>query len=139
MNGLGAVLQTDRLITDTVRENILMFRRRNSGSEVDTDIWNVLELVGLADFVQSLPMGLNTGIGENMTGLSGGQRQKILLARALLFSPKILVLDEATSSLDVESEATFFSKTRDLGMTLVVSSHRPEVWRLADSSFNLTL
>lgn len=137
MNGVGAVLQTDRLITDTIRENILMFRRSPSVVEIDAEIWKVLELVGLSDFVQSLPMGLNTGVGENMTGLSGGQRQKVLLARALLFSPKILILDEATSSLDVESEAAFFSKTRALGISLIVSSHRPEVWRLADTSFSL--
>jgi ATP-binding cassette, subfamily B, bacterial CvaB/MchF/RaxB len=125
---LGAVLQTDRLITDSIRENVLLFR----GNVNDDDIYAALKIVGLEDFVRSLPMQLNTGVGEGMTGLSGGQRQRILLARALIGAPKLLVFDEATSSLDVEGEAEILRNLRELGVTLILCSHRPEVWKFAD-------
>lgn len=125
---LGAVLQTDRLITDSIRENVLLFR----GDVNDDDIYAALKVVGLDEFVRGLPMQLNTGVGEGMTGLSGGQRQRILLARALIGLPKLLVFDEATSSLDVEGEAEILRNLRELGVTLILCSHRPEVWKFAD-------
>jgi ATP-binding cassette, subfamily B, bacterial CvaB/MchF/RaxB len=124
---LGAVLQTDRLITDTIRENVLLFR---PGS--DEDIYAALNAVGLEEFVRGLPMQLNTGVGEGMTGLSGGQRQRIVLARALIGAPRLLVFDEATSSLDVEGEAELLARIRLRGVTLILCSHRPEVWKFAD-------
>lgn len=132
IRGLGAVLQTDRLITDTIRENVLLFR---SGS--DDDVYAALNAVGLDDFVRGLPMRLNTGIGEGMTGLSGGQRQRIILARALIGNPKLLVFDEATSSLDVEGEAELLARLKQLGITLILCSHRPEVWKFADRVFDV--
>lgn len=136
IRGLGAVLQTDRLITDTIRENVLLFR---SGiqSNHDDDVYSALKLVGLEDFVRGLPMQLNTGIGEGMTGLSSGQRQRIILARALIGNPKMLVFDEATSSLDVEGEAALLARLRLLGVTLILCSHRPEVWKFADRVFDM--
>ncbi len=130
---LGAVLQTDRLITDTIRENILLFR----GDVNDDDIYAALKIVGLEDFVRGLPMQFNTGVGEGMTGLSGGQRQRILLARALIGQPKLLVFDEATSSLDVEGEAEILRNLRELGVTLILCSHRPEVWKFADKIIDI--
>ena len=132
MRGLGAVLQTDRFITDTIRENILLFRATGAFGTSDDDLYAALAVFGLDDFVRSLPMRLNTGIGEGMTGLSSGQRQRIILARALINSPKMLVLDEATSSLDVEGEADILRNLRRLGVTLIICSHRPEVWKFAD-------
>lgn len=132
IGGLGAVLQTDRLITASIRENVLLFR-----SASDDEIYSALSAVGLEDFVRSLPMRLNTGIGEGMTGLSGGQRQRIILARALMGAPKLLVFDEATSSLDVEGEAELLMKLRQRGVTLILCSHRPEVWTFADRVFDV--
>ena len=137
---LGAVLQTDRLIADTIRENILLFRggvASGVGGINDDEIYAALKIVGLEDFVRSLPMQLNTGVGEGMTGLSGGQRQRILLARALIGSPKLLVFDEATSSLDVEGEAEILANLRALGVTLILCSHRPEVWKFADRVYDI--
>jgi ATP-binding cassette, subfamily B, bacterial CvaB/MchF/RaxB len=130
---LGVVLQSDRLITDTIRENILLFR----GGVSDDDIYAALKIVGLDEFVRHLPMQLNTGIGEGMTGLSGGQRQRVLLARALVNSPKLLIFDEATSSLDVEGERQIFLNLKALGVTLIVCSHRPEVWSHADAIYEI--
>jgi ATP-binding cassette, subfamily B, bacterial CvaB/MchF/RaxB len=133
MKHLGVVLQSDRLITGSIRENILLFR----GGIQDEEIYEALKIVGLDDFVQNLPMQLNTGVGEGMTGLSGGQRQRILLARAMLDSPKLLIFDEATSSLDVEGERQIFKKLKTLNITLIVCSHRPEVWAHADAVYEI--
>lgn len=130
---MGVVLQTDPLITASIRDNITFFRRRIT----DEDVLASLDLVGLRSFVDALPMGLNTPIGEGLTGLSGGQRQRVLIARALVGKPALCVFDEATSSLDVEGEATLLAKLRATGITLVLCSHRPEVWRFADAVYKV--
>jgi len=128
----GRVLIDGRPVVSGIRENVLLFR-----SASDDEIYAALNAVGLENFVRSLPMQLNTGIGEGMTGLSGGQRQRIVLARALIGAPKLLVFDEATSSLDVEGEAELLMKLRERGVTLILCSHRPEVWTFADRVFDV--
>lgn len=80
-------------------------------------------------------MGLSTRVGEGISGLSGGQRQRLLLARAALERPRLIVLDEATSSLDVETEAKILSAFRCSGATIILIVHRPEAWAFADSVF----
>ena len=132
IDGIGVVLQTDRLITGSIRENILFLRDTATSRVSDADLFQALDCVGLSSFVSSLPMGLNTQIGESTAGLSGGQRQRILIARALFGRPRLLVFDEATSNLDVEGEREILKRLRDQGQTLVLCSHRPEVWQHAD-------
>ncbi len=132
--GLGSVFQSDRLISGTIRENIRLFRAHLS----DEDIYRALEICALKDFVLTLPMRLNMPISENMPGLSGGQRQRILLARAVVFRPRLLVLDEATSSLDVASEATIMQNLLATGASLILISHRPEVWRYATRFYTIS-
>ncbi len=131
MPGTAAVLQGDRLIGGTIRENIVLFRRQVS----DAEIFAALKAAAIDDFVLDLPMGLNTLVGENVAGLSGGQRQRLLIARAALGLPRLLILDEATSSLEVEVEARILEGLRDSGATTIVIAHRPEVWALADRVF----
>jgi ATP-binding cassette, subfamily B, bacterial CvaB/MchF/RaxB len=133
MTGSSAVLQNDRLVHGSIRENITLFRK----SFTDGQVLDALKLAAIDDFVLGLPMRLNTMIGESVVGLSGGQRQRLLLARAVLDKPKLLILDEATSSLDVATEASILESLRGLGTTIVMIAHRPEVWALADTIYEL--
>lgn len=128
VRGLSAVLQSDRLISATIRENIALYRREVS----DSEIWQALEDACAAEFVRDMPMRLNSLVAEEMTGISGGQRQRLLIARALVGKPRLLLLDEATASLDVETEAAIMTNLRTSGATLIIISHRPEVWTFGD-------
>lgn len=131
--GMSAVLQSDRLIDGSIRENVIMFRR----NVTDDEVFGALKLAAIDDFVLSLPMGLHTRIGEAVSGLSGGQRQRLLIARAALGHPRLIILDEATSSLEVEVEAKILQALGNSGATTVLMAHRPEVWALADRIFTL--
>ncbi|WP_067036440.1 ABC transporter ATP-binding protein [Allomuricauda sp. CP2A] len=127
---LGVVLQDDFLFEGTIRENIL-FPRPDATEE------KLLEAVKAAyvdEFTDRFDKGLDTLIGERGVKLSGGQRQRIAIARAILADPKILVLDEATSSLDTESEALIQKSLGELtkGRTTFVIAHRLSTIRKAD-------
>lgn len=115
------VPQKTYLYHATIRENILL-----DGEGTEDEIWNALKMANLKDFVSSLPEGLNTIIGEGGAGLSGGQGQKIAIARALFEKKPIILMDEATSSLDVNSEKDIQSAFDHLaeGRTCIVIAHR---------------
>nr|MCR5155052.1 ABC transporter ATP-binding protein/permease [Butyrivibrio sp.] len=100
---IGYIPQSIYLVDESIRENIAFGIDLN---EIDDErIWQVMEEAQLAEFVRSLPEGLDTKIGDRGVRLSGGQRQRIGIARALYHNPEILVFDEATSALDNETEA----------------------------------
>jgi ATP-binding cassette subfamily C protein len=119
------------LFHDTIRENLLWARPAASEQE----LWSVLELAAAATFVQELPAGLDTIVGDRGARVSGGERQRIALARALLRAPELLVLDEATSSLDTEHELAIRNALAVLHgrITLLVIAHRLSTVRHADS------
>lgn len=127
---LGVVLQDDFLFEGTIRENIL-FPRPNASEE---QLQNAVKAAYVNEFTDDFENGLETIIGERGVKLSGGQRQRIAIARAVLADPKIIILDEATSNLDNESEAYIQKSLAELmkGRTTFVIAHRLTTIRKAD-------
>jgi len=127
---LGVVLQDDFLFEGTIRENII-FPRPNANEEA---IQAAVKAAYVNEFTDRFEKGLETVIGERGVKLSGGQRQRIAIARAVLANPKILILDEATSNLDTESEALIQASLGNLmqGRTTFVIAHRLSTIRKAD-------
>lgn len=127
---LGVVLQDDFLFEGTIRENIL-FPRPNATEE---ELQQAVQAAYVDEFTDRFEDGLDTLIGERGIKLSGGQRQRIAIARAVLADPKILILDEATSNLDTESEALIQKSLAELtkGRTTFVIAHRLSTIRKAD-------
>jgi ATP-binding cassette, subfamily B, bacterial HlyB/CyaB len=119
---IGVVLQENFLFSGTIRSNI-------SAAKIDASFQEVVRaarLAGAEEFIDKLPRGYETHIYEGSPNLSGGQRQRLAIARALIINPRILILDEATSSLDAESEAIVNANISRIahGRTLIVISHR---------------
>lgn len=127
---LGVVLQDDFLFEGTIRENIL-FPRPNASEE---QLLEAVQAAYVNEFTDGFELGLDTIIGERGVKLSGGQRQRIAIARAVLANPKIIILDEATSNLDNESEAFIQKSLAELmkGRTTFVIAHRLTTIRKAD-------
>ncbi|MCW8897308.1 MAG: ABC transporter ATP-binding protein/permease [Flavobacteriales bacterium] len=127
---LGVVLQDDFLFEGTIRENIIFPRPKAT----EADIQAAVKAAYVNEFTDRFEKGLETVIGERGVKLSGGQRQRIAIARAVLADPKILILDEATSNLDTESEALIQESLSNLmqGRTTFVIAHRLSTIRKAD-------
>ncbi len=127
---LGVVLQDDFLFEGTIRENIL-FPRPNA---TENELKNAVHAAFVHEFTDRFELGLDTVIGERGVKLSGGQRQRIAIARAILANPRILILDEATSNLDTESESFIQDSLKTLmqGRTTFVIAHRLSTIRQAD-------
>lgn len=121
---IGYVPQDVMISNGTIRQNVCL---GYSSSEVEEDdIWQALEVSQLAEFIRELPGGIDTPVGDRGTKLSGGQRQRLGIARAMFTKPKLLVLDEATSSLDGTTEASIAEAVHNLkgGVTIVMIAHR---------------
>jgi subfamily B ATP-binding cassette protein MsbA len=127
---LGVVLQDDFLYEGTIRENIL-FPRPNATEE---EVLKAVQGAYVNEFTDRFELGLDTIIGERGVKLSGGQRQRISIARALLANPKVIILDEATSNLDTESESFIQRSLQDLmqNRTTFVIAHRLSTIQKAD-------
>jgi len=127
---MGIVLQQSFLFQGTVADNIRLGRPQAS----DAEIRETLRRLDCADLIENLPQGLETRVGERGTALSAGQRQLVCFARALLADPRILILDEATSSIDSETERRVQSALAALlvGRTSFVVAHRLSTIRNAD-------
>jgi ATP-binding cassette subfamily B protein RaxB len=122
------VCQDDALLTGSIAENIGFFDAKIDHHWVEECARNA----AIHQEICAMPRGYKTLIGEAGSTISGGQKQRILLARALYKRPKILILDEATSHLDVERERLVNEAVRMLKLTRIIVAHRPETIASAD-------
>ncbi|WP_280404577.1 ABC transporter ATP-binding protein [Nocardia brasiliensis] len=127
---VGLVTQDGHLFHTTIRANLALARPEASTEE----LWDALQRARLRDLVESLPDGLDTVVGERGYRLSGGERQRLTIARLLLKQPRVVILDEATASLDSTSEAAVQEALSEAlaGRTALVIAHRLSTIRAAD-------
>lgn len=132
---VALVPQEITLISGSIRENIAF---GNAGSSME-DVKRVARLARISDFIESLPDGYETMVGERGITLSGGQRQRVAIARALISNPEILILDDATASVDPETELEIFKNIRSeaSGVTIINVTHRESALKFSDKVFEI--
>jgi ATP-binding cassette, subfamily B, bacterial CvaB/MchF/RaxB len=130
---VAVVRQDDMLFSGTIAENIAFLDEKPDHEAVRV----AANRARMHDEIQRMPMGYNTLIGSMGTGLSGGQLQRLMLARALYRKPRILLLDETTSHLDIDNERGVSLALRKLGITQIIVAHRPETIAKADRVVNI--
>ena len=126
----GVVMQETKIFSGTIIENISFSEEQPNMDKVLA----VLKTVGLSSFIETLPMGIHTKIGVSGIEMSGGQKQRLMIARALYKNPDILFLDEATSSLDANNERLIVTNIGNLGKdkTIIIAAHRLSTVQNAD-------
>ncbi|EAB7134069.1 ATP-binding cassette domain-containing protein, partial [Salmonella enterica subsp. enterica] len=132
---ISAVMQDDQLFSGTIAHNI------SFGAPIE-GVERVVEAARLAavhDDIAAMPMGYNSLVGDMGSSLSGGQKQRVILARALFRQPRLLVLDEATSHLDVEREKLVNGAISQLCVTRIVIAHRLETVMSAGARFDMSM
>lgn len=127
---LGVVLQNGKLMPGDIFTNIV-----GSSSLTLDDAWEAARIAGLEDDIKSMPMGMHTVIAEGAGTISGGQKQRLMIARAIVKKPRILLFDEATSALDNRTQATVAQSIEHLNATRIVIAHRLSTVLKADRIF----
>ncbi len=137
LKNVGYIPQMIYMLDGTIRQNVAFGVPKEKLSE--ERVWAVLEEAHLADYIRSLPDGLDTEIGERGIRLSGGQRQRIGIARALYNDPEVLILDEATSALDNDTEAAIMESINALHgkKTLIIIAHRLQTIEKCDMVYKV--
>jgi len=125
---IGTVMQDDVLFAGSISDNICFF----DAVPDQEKIVQCARLAAIDNEILGMPMTYNTLVGDIGTGLSGGQKQRILLARALYKSPQLLILDEATSNLDIWNEQAVNAAIQSLKLTRIIVAHRPETIAMAE-------
>ena len=130
---LAFVFQNDELFEGSIEENISFFEPKPDHARVRY----CAELAVIANDIAAYPQGYKTRLAAQGAGLSGGQRQRMLIARALYRQPSLLILDEATSQLDVATEKLVLHNIKSLNITVIMSAHRPDAIAMADRVYSL--
>ena len=131
LNSIGYVDQNPYLFNDTISNNIKWGSKENISK---SKIYNLAKELKIHDLINNLPNGYNSNVGDFGNSLSGGERQRIVIARTLINNPKILILDEATSQLDIKSQRIVMSFLKKLKKTttIIMVTHRKETLEIAD-------
>ena len=134
-NEVAMVLQKNVLFSGTIKENL----RWGDENATDEEIQRVCRLACADEFVQTFPDGYDTYIEQGGTNVSGGQKQRLCIARALAVKPEVLLMDEATSALDIETEERVLRNimNKDNGRTCIVTTHRPSVLSVSDHIYEI--
>ncbi|SEV84145.1 ATP-binding cassette, subfamily B, RaxB [Luteibacter sp. 329MFSha] len=130
---IGVVLQDDHLFSGTIADNISFF---DTAPRME-DVYTAASIAKIHEEICAMPMGYRTSVGDMGSGLSGGQKQRIILARAIYRKPSLLILDEATSHLDIVTESEVSTQLKRLSMTRITVAHRTETIRAADRVLTL--
>ena len=128
------VMQDDQLFAGSIADNISLFAPDATNGAIE----DAGRVAGIHDEIAAMPMGYRSLVGDMGSTLSGGQKQRVVLARALYRAPKLLVLDEATSHLDVARERQVADAIAHLAITRIIIAHRPETIARADAICLLT-
>ncbi|WP_100479013.1 peptidase domain-containing ABC transporter [Stenotrophomonas maltophilia] len=130
---IATVFQDDRLFSGSIADNISLF----DADALLEDVRAAAEQANIVAEIEAMPMGFHTLVGDMGGALSAGQQQRVLLARALYRKPKVLLMDEATSNLDIENEMKICAAVRAAGVTTVLIAHRPQTIQSADRVLEL--
>ena len=125
---IGTVMQDGKLFQGSIYENIII----SSPDATMDDAWNAAELAGIADDIREMPMGMYTLISDGAGGISGGQKQRLMIARAIVSKPNLLIFDEATSALDNITQKKVSQSLNSLKCTRIVIAHRLSTIRQCD-------
>jgi ATP-binding cassette subfamily B protein RaxB len=127
------ISQNDRLFSGTLEDNITFF----SNVINQEHLTKCIDICGIKDLIISLRYGIQTPISPNNAPFSGGQYQRVLLARAIYAKPDILIIDEATSDLDIKNEIILIQKIKEHVKTIIIVSHKPEIHKLGNKIINI--
>ena len=135
LSGIGFVTQESLILDGTIKENLFFNDNPNINNK---EFKKIIEITDLKEFVENSKLGLDTVINEKGSNISGGQIQKISLARALNFNPTLLILDEATSALDLETENKILNLLKKMdNLTCIIISHRTETLAFCDLIYEI--